>query len=127
MLDAAGGGAEEEIAEEAMTMSAHGDEVATLLLHPFNDFGYRISIGQLHIHRNALGLELRRYVLQIRFVVSDLTAYSIRAILPGGPPIGNVKEHDATVGQFGQAFHVPDDRAVGRSAIESDEDGFIHA
>ena len=57
MPDASGRSAEKHIGKKAMSMRAHGHQVATLLLDPFNNFIRRFAIGQLGLRRDAQGFE----------------------------------------------------------------------
>ena len=43
---AGGGGSQENVGEKAVTVGAHGDEVATFLLNPLDDFVGRFAKGE---------------------------------------------------------------------------------
>jgi len=85
MLDLAGGVAEKQIGEEAMPVGAHRHQVATLLLHPPDDFSGRIAIRQLCLGGNAFGLKLGPHFLQVSSVLGDLRTDRIPSVGPGRP------------------------------------------
>jgi hypothetical protein len=45
VLDSVGGGAQEEVGEEAVAVGAHGYEVALFFFDPLDDFGGRVAEG----------------------------------------------------------------------------------
>src|SRR6185437_15571844 len=69
MLNAIGGGPEEQVGKKAVAMSAHGDQVAALLLHPFHDLPAGVSETKFGTRRNVGLLKLRLNFLQIRGIL----------------------------------------------------------
>jgi hypothetical protein len=45
VLDASGCSAEEDVFDEAVSVGAHGDQVAALLLHPLDNLGGSVAVG----------------------------------------------------------------------------------
>ena len=60
VLDSGGGGAEEDVGEEAVAVGAHGDEVASFLFDPFDDFVGGFAVGEFGFGGDAGGLEFCR-------------------------------------------------------------------
>ena len=119
MLHAAGGGAEKQIGEEAMAVGAHGDQVASFLLHPLDDFVGGVAVGQFRLGWECrAALKFGADILQIGGVFGDFWADGIRAVGSGGPSVGDVQQDQAAVRQLGELLDVLDDRAVGGRAVQ---------
>ena len=58
MADLIGRAAVEQVADEAMPVRAHGDQVAVLFIDPLDDFGGGVTKGQLRICTDAVRLQL---------------------------------------------------------------------
>ncbi len=91
VLDARGGGAQKKIAEEAVTMGAHGDEVASFVFDPPDDLVGGFAVGKFRFSGNAFGLEFGLDFLKVRGVFDDFAADRIGTVGPGGPSVRNVE------------------------------------
>src|SRR5215472_12034322 len=126
VLDSIGGGSEEDVFDEAMPVGAHGDQVTSFFLHPFDDLGGRVAIGKFGMRRDSRGFKLGSHFVEISQVFRYLRTHGVGAIRPCRPSIGNVQQHQAAVHAGSQLFYVLDDRAIGRRSIERDQNGVIH-
>lgn len=120
MLDPGGSGTQEEVAEEAVAVSAHGDEVTTFVFDPLDDLVGGFSVGQFGIGGDVGGLQFGLNFVEVGGVVDDLLTDGVGTIGSGGPSVGNVEQDKAAVGEPGELFHVFDNGAVGWGAIERD-------
>ena len=59
MLDAAGSGAEKDISDDAVSVRAHGDEVAAFLFDPLDDFLGGFSVGEFRADGDSGGFKFR--------------------------------------------------------------------
>ena len=109
-----------------MPVSAHGHQVASFLFDPFDDLVGGFSVGQFGFGGNAGGLELFSDLAQIGGVFGNFGTDRVGAVGSGGPSVGDVKQDQAAVGEFGELLDVLDDGAVGRGAVQGYEDGFVH-
>lgn len=127
MLDAAGGGAEEQITDPPVAVRAHGDEITTFLFDPFDDFGRGIAEGEVGFGIDAGRDKFLADFFQIGCVFLDLGAHGIAAVGAGGPTVGNVEQDHAARAEPGEGLDVFDDRPVGGRAVEREENGLVHA
>src|SRR5271165_6560593 len=58
VLHAGGGGTEEDVLDEAVSVGAHGNQVAALLFDPLDDLGGGVTVGQLGLDRNSCRFKL---------------------------------------------------------------------
>ena len=112
VLDSAGGGAQEEISEEAVAVSAHGHKVAAFVLDPFYDLIGGFAIGEFGVGGDVRGLHLCLNLVEIGGVFNDFAAYSVRAIGSRGPSVGDVEQDEAAMRQFGKVLDMFDDGAI---------------
>ena len=56
--DSSGSGAEKYVGQKAVSMCAHGHQIASLPLDPFDDFLGRFTVRQFGLCGNTDGLEL---------------------------------------------------------------------
>ena len=126
VLDAGGGGAEEDVSDEAVSVGAHRHQVAALLLDPLDDLGGSVAVSQFGLGGNAGGLKLVLHLLQVREVGGDLGTDGVGPIGARGPSVGHVQQDDAAVHELGQLLDVLDDRPVGGRAVQRHENGVIH-
>ena len=63
VLHSASGGAEKYVGETPVPVCAHGHQVATLLLNPFDDFLVRFAVRQFGLRGNAHGLKLCEFAV----------------------------------------------------------------
>src|SRR5436190_3571105 len=126
MLNSARSRAQEQVSEEAVTVSAHRHQIATLSLDPVDNFGYRVPISQFDLHRNSGGAKFLADLRQVCGVLRNFGADGVLPIGPGGPAISDVQQHDPAARQFRQRLNVFDDRAVRRGAVHGHENSFVH-
>ena len=113
MLDAGGGGAQEKIAQKAVTVGAHGDEVASFVLDPLDDLVGGLAVGKFGVGRDGFGLEFGLDFLQVSGVFDDFAADGVGTIGAGGPSVGDVEKDHAAVSEFREVLYVLDDGPVG--------------
>ena len=126
MTDFGGGGAEEEVGEEAVTVGAHGDEVAVFFFDPFDDLVGGVAVGEFGVGRDAGGLEFGADCFEVGSIFGDFAADGVGAVGAGGPTVGDMEENETALSKFREIFYVLDDGAVGGSAVEGYEDGVVH-
>src|SRR5208337_5449083 len=90
VLDAVGGGAAEDVSEKPVAVSAHGDEVATLLPHPFNDFVGRLAVSQFRVGGDAGIGEFGPHLDQVSRVFGDFGTDRVRSKGSRGPTVGDM-------------------------------------
>ncbi len=78
-------------------MCAHGYQIATLLLNPFNNFLDRFTIGKFGFCRNAHCLKLDPDFFQVSSVLGDFGTHRIPAIGPSCPSVSYMKQYQAAV------------------------------
>src|SRR5208283_2712210 len=117
---------EEDVLDEAVSVGAHGDQVAALLLHPLDDLGGSVAVSQLGLGGNAGRMELGLHALQVGEVGGDLGTDGVGPVGARGPSVGHVQQDEAAVRQDGQLLYVLDDGPVGRGAVKRDQNGVIH-
>src|SRR6267378_4958796 len=98
-------------------MRAHGYEVASLFFDPFDDLVGGFSVGKFGFGGNAGGLEFFSNHAQVGGVFGDFGTDGVGSVGSGGPSVGDVKEHQAAVGEFSELLDVFDDGAVGQGAV----------
>src|SRR6266545_4714059 len=122
--------AEEDVANEAMTVGGHRNEIALLLIGQPQDLARRVSHRQPRGHRQSrLGAERGGGVLQIRAVLAYLLRFrQVQAIeIARGPAIGDVHEQHFGAGQAREVADMRQQHRVGIGVIERGQDSSIHA
>src|SRR4029077_16697133 len=93
---------------------------------PLDDFGGWVAVGEFGFGGDPRGLEFGAYFLQIGGIFGDFPADCIGAVGSGGPPVGDVEQDEAAVGEIRELFDVFDDGAVGAGAVQGYEDSSVH-
>jgi hypothetical protein len=127
MANPSGRRPEEEVGEESVPVSAHGNQVTAFLFNPFDDLVRGLAVRQFGLCGNSGGLKLRPNFLQIGGIFGDLRTHSIRPVGSGGPSVGDMKQNEAAVRQLRKLFYVLDDGPVTRSAVQRHQNGVIHS
>src|SRR5579871_3587708 len=109
-----------------MSMSAHRHEVATFSSYPPDDFRCWIAESQVGVRGNSLRAKFGPDFFEVGGVFVDFTTDRIASVSAGGPAIGNVEQHDTAGGELCERLDVLDDGAIGRRAVKSEQNGFIH-
>src|SRR5579864_477245 len=107
-------------------MGAHGNQVATLILDPFNDLVRWFPVGEFGLSGNVRGLQLGLNFAEIGGVVDNFLADRVRTIGSGSPSVGNMEQNQAAVGELSQLLYVFNDGPVGCGAIEGDKYFVVH-
>src|SRR6185437_11600958 len=126
MLHAIGGSPQEQISEKSMSVGAHSDQVASLLLHPFHDLAAGIAKAKFEASRNVGILKLRLNFLQIRGIFGNFRADGVAAVGTRSPTISNMQKYDTALRKLRQFLHMFDDRPITRCAIERHKNRFVH-
>ena len=126
VLDAGCGSAQEKIAQKAVAVGAHRDQIAAFIFDPLDDLVRGLSIGEFRIGGNISVLQLRLNVAEIGGVVDNFLTDGVRAIGSGGPSIRDMQQDQAAVRELRQLLYVFNDGAVGWGAIESHKDFVVH-
>ena len=80
-----------------MSVSAHGHQVATLFLDPFDDLVGGIAVRQFGLNGNVQRLEFSLNLFQVAGVFGDLRTDCVRAIGSRRPAIGYVQQQKISV------------------------------
>src|SRR6185312_437357 len=126
VLHAVGGRPQKHVGQKAVSVSAHGDQIASFLLDPFNDLVGGFAESQFRIRGNSLFLEFLPHFLQVGGVFHNFAADLIASVCPGGPSVGDVQQYQTAVRQLGEILDVLDDRPVGGRAVQRHKNGFVH-
>ena len=102
-----------------MSVRAHGHQVATLSLDPFDDLLDRLAISQFRVGWDSSGLKLRPHFFQIGRVLGDLAADGIRSVGARRPTVRHMQQHDAAVGELGQFLDMLDDGPVRWRSVQA--------
>src|SRR5690349_18163604 len=74
VLHATGCGAKKDVRQKSVSVSAHRDQIASLLLDPLDDLFRRFAVRQFGLSWNIHGLELGSDFFQVCSVFQDLRA-----------------------------------------------------
>jgi hypothetical protein len=120
VANAGDGCTEEDVGEQAVSVGAHGDEIAAFLLDPFDDLAGGFAEGEFGLGGNSGRFEFGADFLEICGVFGDLGADGVGAVGAGGPAVGDVKQNQTAMRQLGELLGVLDDGAVAGRAVQSD-------
>ena len=96
------------------------------LLNPFDDFARGLAIGKFGLSRNSGRLEFGANFFEVLGVFGNFGAHGVLAVGSGGPAIRDVQQNETAMREFGEVFDMLDDGAIGRRAVQSDENGVVH-
>jgi hypothetical protein len=126
--DLGDGAAVEEVAEETMAVTGHGDEIAVFGGGHLQDLGGRIAQRQHGGDGQVLGAQPRGDEVEIGAVIFHLLGLGELEFveIAGRPAIGHMQQQEAGAEALGQFRGVREDGFIRRPVFESDEDLFIH-
>jgi hypothetical protein len=128
VADLLDGAAEEQIANEAMTVRGHGDEVAIFVAGGVEDFAGRIAEGEFDGDGDAFGAKLSCGVLEVPAVVFHLLGFgeAEAIVVAGDPAIGDMDEKELRAEEFGKVRDVGQQSAIGTAVFEGDKNFAVH-
>jgi hypothetical protein len=121
--------AENEIAEQAMPVSGHGDEIAFLLFCRFEDFGWWIAQGKLSCHVEACFAQPIGGAFQVGAILFHLFGFSELELIkiPGYPTISNMDEQEMGMHQASHPLDMWQEAGICAAVLKGNQNFLIHA
>src|SRR5438876_9005853 len=118
----------EQVAQQAVAVGGHGDQVAVLRAGGLQDLLGRLAQSVKRLHLEPLPLELRAHSLQVLAVLLHFSRVrQVKIALPlRRPARGHVDQEDARPRKARQFLHARQQSGVRAAVVESDEDLFEH-
>ena len=122
------GAAQNQIADEAVSMRGHRDQITVLGLGELDDFRRRITERQMHRHGNPRSAEFPGAFVEVAAVGEHfLRLGELQLIeMTRGPAIGDVNEQQLRAEQLRQLPHMRQQALVGAAVFERDKNFFVH-
>src|SRR5438105_3241895 len=129
MADLLDGLAIEQVAQQAVAVGGHGDQVAVLRAGGLQDLVRRLTQGVKRLDLEPLPLELAAHSLQVLAVLLHFSRVrQVEIALPlRRPARGDVDQEDAGPREARQLLHARQQSGVRVTVVESDEDLLEHA
>src|ERR1700730_2122956 len=117
-----------QVADETMSVSGHGNQVHVVDARKFDDFVRWLTHRQHTTHHKTFAPRLRATALKISAIYFDFLALGKIELLeiPRDPAIGNVHEQETGSGHSCQWLNMIEDRLICRAVLHGDKDGVIH-
>jgi hypothetical protein len=119
----------DQVAEEAMAVRGHGDQVAALALRRLQDLLGRVAQRQVHAHAQPARAQPVRLLLQVAAVRSHLLGLGERELLvvAGHEAVGDVDQEQLGAEQRRELADVRQETLVGAAVLDGDQDLAVHA
>ena len=117
-----------QVAQEAMSVGRHGDEIAMFLFGNAQDLVRWISQSEttcnlILLVAQAIGRRLEVLAIALHlFRFGELQAFEVT----GDPSIGDVHQKELGIGQLRQHADLDEERLIGRAVFKGDENSLVH-
>ena len=128
MPDLVDGAAEKEVAQPAVSMACHGDEVAFFGFNGAEQFLGRVAQSEPGAGADALSVELVEMEFEIGAVGFHFFGLGQSEVVEvsRGPPVGDMNQTEFGAELIGQAGHVREENFIRTAVFQGDEDCAIH-
>jgi hypothetical protein len=113
----------DDVADEAVAVRRHRDQVAPLALGRREDLVGGVAVREQRVGVEPVARQLGAQAVEVREVLLHLLRLAQRELLEvaRGPAVGDVDQHHGRAAQPGERAHVVEDRRVVRRVLERDE------
>jgi len=128
MPDFMNGAAENKVAQKAMAVSGHGNQIAMFPFRGLDDFPRRIAECQMGRYVQACGTQVRGGLFEIFPVDAHFLRFGELEVVEvsGDPSVGDMNQEEFRTGHLSQGPHMRKQAGIGSAVFESNQDLSIH-